>query len=93
MLSLFKEGLTSIKNARILAERIFFLDHSFKQSVIQADALELAKELTTQFISVIDSNQFIINRKDAVDLIVHSYSRLSTPSAETSQAVIKKVIA
>lgn len=72
-----KEGGAKTKNVRVLAERLFLVENSFKGN---AEAQEVANDILAAFKSVYEQNKGTISKSETVDLIVRSFARIHEES-------------
>ncbi len=84
-----KEGGSKTKNIRVLAERLFFVENSFKGN---AEAQEVANDMLNQFNTLYSANKSSINKTETVDLIIRSFARIHEENSQNSQKLVKALV-
>jgi len=86
ILAALKDGGVQSSNLRVLAERVFILDNSFRGN---KDAAELSTEYFNKFKSIVAEKPNSISKNEAVDLIVKTHSRTYSGTDTNTHQLLK----
>jgi hypothetical protein len=85
-LSSLKDGGVQSQNLRVIAERIFILDNSFRGS---KDAIDLSNEYLNQFKTVFSQKPQALTKNESIDLVVHAHAKTYSGAESNSNAILK----